>query len=832
MLRQALLCTTWLASSVLLASTGFTQEAAPADAGGGTVAPAPDADEPQGGLQEIVVTARKRAESVQDVPAVVTAIPEVQIRRADLTSIERIAARTPNFTVGRASNGAGAQLSMRGIGSPSTSIGIEQSVAVVVDGVYYGQGRVINEGFFDLSRVEILKGPQALFFGKNATAGVISLTTADPTATPEFRAKLGYEFRSQQLLGELIGSGPLTDTLGIRVAVRGSKMWGGYYKNVSAPTTYNTFDSATLTVTPHSVSAAEKDGPQERELLGRVTLKWEPDDRWTANLKVSGGRNEVTNGIWNYVMAKCEKGVSTLNPIYKCGRNFINHAQNLPSALVANFPYAREGGELYNVYKSFAATANVAYKADALTITSVTNYQWNNNHYAGSGDFQNSPTGTWVTENTSWRSFSTELRALTTFDGPLNLLAGVLYQKSKRDFGQWIMFGNLENSLAAPADRYAAITKDSNTKGETVSGYAQVIWKVAPTLELTGGVRYTHETKDSYFVQPYINPLITGLFRQQDSADGLGVVNVDQTFDNWSPDATITWKPNDDIVLYGAYKTGFKSGGFSNGGLNSASSADPARDLAFDDETASGFEAGIKTTLAGKQLRFNVTAYSYKYSGLQVDFFNSSIFAFQTLTADARTKGIETEFEFAPYAVPGLNIHGSLNYNDAKYTSFLGPCFEGQRPAEGCLLDSSGHTPAAGQSPTYQLLDGKPLSMAAKWTGAFGVSYDRDVGESYRFGVSADMRYSSSYIVSSFNNPDSRQSPYAVLDASVRFGDRDDRWEIALVGKNLTNKFYGLSSQDGPSTGSGTGTPGGVHADEFLFGNLPRTVQLQASVKF
>src|SRR5690606_23513239 len=133
----------------------------------------------QGGIQDIVVTARKRQESVQDVPVAVTAISPVVIQQQDLTSIEKIAARTPSFTVGRASNGSGAQLTMRGIGSSSTSIGIEQSVAVIVDGVYYGQGRIINEGFFDMERAEILKGPQALFFGKNATAGVISLTTAD-----------------------------------------------------------------------------------------------------------------------------------------------------------------------------------------------------------------------------------------------------------------------------------------------------------------------------------------------------------------------------------------------------------------------------------------------------------------------------------------------------------------------------------------------------------------------------------------------------------------------------------------------------------------------------
>lgn len=120
--------------------------------------------------------------------------------KQDLSSLEKVAAVTPQFTIGRAPNGSGAHLSIRGLGSNSSSIGIEQSVAVVVDSVYYGQGRIINEGLFDLGRIEILKGPQALFFGKNATAGVVSVTTADPGKQGEVIVRGGYEFNAQQIL--------------------------------------------------------------------------------------------------------------------------------------------------------------------------------------------------------------------------------------------------------------------------------------------------------------------------------------------------------------------------------------------------------------------------------------------------------------------------------------------------------------------------------------------------------------------------------------------------------------------------------------------------------
>jgi len=781
-----------------------------------------------GGLEDIVVTARKRSESVQDIPVAVTAIAAKTIEEQDLTSLEKVAARTPSFTVGRASNGSGAQLTLRGIGSSSTSIGIEQSVAIVVDGVYYGQGRIINEGFFDLARMEILKGPQALFFGKNATAGVISLTTADPTDKPEFRAKASYEFKARQVQLEAVGSGPLSDTLGLRVAIRGSKMYGGYYRNIADPVVYNTFDVVTGVTTPHVASPAARRAPGEDELLGRLTLKWTPTDRLTATFKASGDYNTVNNSSWNYVAFSCPSGYSQLNG-YRCGNHFVTHQNNIPSDIAKDFPFSKADGNLYNKYRSYALTGTVNYDLDGVTITSVTNYNWNNNRWACACDFQSSAAGTWATENSTYHAFSSELRALTKFDGPINLMIGGLYQKTRRTFEQYVMFANIENSLAPAPYRYLATTKDSFTDGETLAAFGQVTWKVVPTVELAAGVRYTHETKDSYFAQPYNNPGVTAIFRDKNDPDGLGVVTANQTFNNWSPEATITWKPTNGVLVYGAYKTAYKSGGFSNGGINSKFSASPLDDLTFDPEKARGFEAGIKTTLLDRQLRLNLTAYTYKYSDLQVDFFNSPIFAFQTLTADARTKGVELEFEYAPYAVDGLNLHGSINYNRARYTRFPGaPCYAGQSQAEGCnvaVTDATG---------TFirQNLSGAPLSMAPKWTGNFGVSYDRPVGNGLKMGASADVRYSDSYLASAFGNPASKVHSYATLDASIRLGAENERWEVALVGKNLTNRFYVTGVVDGPSTGGASGGVLPAHADQLGFGALPRTVQLQLSTKF
>ena len=797
----------------------------PGTAPAGTpVAPAPStaAAAQAGGLQDIVVTARRKIESGQDIPVAVTSISAAQIQAKDLTSLEKIAASTPQFTVGRASNGAGAQLTLRGIGSSATSIGVEQSVAIVVDGVYYGQGRVINEGFFDLGRVEILKGPQALFFGKNATAGVVSLTTADPGATPEYIVRAGYEFGAEQVYGEGIVSTPLTDTLGVRIAVRGSKMFSGYYKNEAIDTPYNTFDVATGALNSHTGLPAARNQPQEKELIGRVTLKWAPTDRLTVTLKGSADYNNTDGNGWNYVAVNCPTGFTALAPNYKCENHFVIHQNNIPVDIAQVYPYAKDDGALYNTYKSYQGTGTINYKLDNITLTSITNYNYNRNRFSCDCDFLSG--AVWATENSSFHAFSEEFRAQTDFDSPVNLMVGGYYQNTRRDFFQAVMFAGVENSAASPANRYVAYSKQSRTDGETLSGFGQVTWKILPKVEVTGGVRYIHETKDSFFIQPYVNPALTSIFTPVGAPTG--TLTANQTFNNWSPEATISYKPARDIMLYGAFKTAYKSGGFSNSAINSALSPNPNGDLVFRPEKGRGFEAGIKSTVLDHQLRLNLDVYSYKYTDLQVDYFNSQIFAYQTYNAGtARTKGVEFEFEYAPRSIDGLTFHGTANYNRARYQNFLAPCYSGQLPSQGCTLTGSAGAP-------FQDLSGKRTAVAPTWTGTLGFAYDRPITDTLKFGINVDARYSDSYTASSFANPLTSVHSYAVLDTSVRVGRDDSRWEVALIAKNLTNHFYFTGGGDAPLTGSGTGTTAGIGADQTGYGSLPRTVRLQLTVKY
>lgn len=784
----------------------------------------------------VTVGVRKRAESAQDVPASVTAIGGEQVDKLDITSIERVAARVPNLTVGRGSTGNGAQITLRGVGPLSTSAGIEQSVAVVVDGAYYGQGRIINEAFFDVEQVEIVAGPQALFFGKNATAGVINIETAGPSDEVEFLARASYEFTGEQYQIDGIASGPISETLGARLAVRYSDMSGGYYDNVALPRSITTTDIATGTPTTSTARPSASKQPAQEEIFGRLTLQWDPSESIANEFKLSGLTTENNNASWNATIYDCETPFSTVAPTLPCGPGFVIQQNQFPDQL-ANFPLSRSDGSLFSDYDSWSVNNTLNFTLDDFLVTSVTNFQQNTNTFGTSGSGQSAAVGnqTWVTEDSTWTAFSQEVRALSDFDGSFNFMIGGLYQETERELNQNVFFAflPLTNSAAAPGREAVHLIKDSETEGTTFAIFGQAIFDITDELELTAGLRYTQEDKDSFFVQT--SPFLP-LFRDANSADGLGRLVANQEFEDVSPDVTLRWRPSDTLTLFASYREAYKSGGFSNGALNSAISADPLSDFVFDEETASGLEAGLKSELFDRQFRFNVTVYDFDYEDFQVDFFNAALVAFQTLGADINTTGIETQFEYVPTEIPGLNLHAALNYTDAKYTGFPdAPCYSGQTPAQGCSFIFDATTgdlrPITGtEAGVRQNLNGTPLSVAAEWTGQAGFAYDGQLSDTFDFSIGADIRYSDEYITSGFGQEASIQPSYTTLDAFASI--TNGSWDLALIGKNLTDEFYITGGGDAPGTGTGTGTAAGVRSDQLGFGSLPRTVLLRATKRF
>jgi iron complex outermembrane receptor protein len=786
--------------------------------------PAADADG-QGGntLETVIVTARKREENIQNIPVAVTAISGAQMDRFSLRSIEEISANTPQLSVTRGSSGSGATISLRGVGSSYTSIGIEQSVAVNVDGVYYGQGRIINEGFFDMKQVEILKGPQALFFGKNATAGVLSFTSANPGDHFEAMGRIGYEFESKTPSIEAVVSGPVTDTFGLRLAVRASKMDGGYVENLAPATSLNTLNVNTFATTAHAIPAPEKDVPQEEDFVARLTAKWTPSDQFSLTLKGATDRYRVIDATWNGEMVRCPVGGhSQVNPTQACNADWKIQQNDVPADIAAtNSLLGRHGGKLYQDYDSYSFTGAADYHTDHLSLTAVTGYHHFTNYFLGDYDFTGAANGgTWGSERSEYRAFSEEIRAQTSLDWPVNFMVGVYYQNTKLNFDQQIIFpGALEDPTAPTGLRYITLRKLSQTDGTTFAGFGQAIWKIADGWEATVGARYTHETKDSVFNQPYVISLYQGVFRQNQPIPG------NQTFDNLSPEVTLTWHPAPRWTVYAAYKKGFKSGGFSISALNSAVGNTTAADLAFNPEKPAGFEGGVRATVFDGTVRFSLDAYDYKYSDFQIDYFDATKIQYITKNAGSVvTKGLELQVEWAPEEVRGLSFNGTVAYNKSRYENFGGaPCYGGQTIAEGCTV-------VGGR--TVQDLSGKPTANAPEWTASLQANYESQPMNGLVFGASANAKYSSSYYGGPFGNPNGQQSAFTVFDLRVHVRSEDDKWDLALVGKNLGNEYVATGFGDAPSSGSGTGTAGGIHSDLVATPNPPRTIALQFTLRY
>ncbi|MFT5134667.1 MAG: iron complex outermembrane receptor protein [Gammaproteobacteria bacterium] len=652
------------------------------------------------------------------------------------------------------------------------------------------------------------------------------MTTANPTDTWDAMVRAGYEINADQPSGEAMISGPLNDTVSFRLAGRYSKMNGSLFNNIAEPVTLTTLDLATGLLTDRVQEPSKGPFPGTEDLVMRGTLKWEATEDLSFVFKAGYNEAKDSANAYNYVPSVCARadGTAQTNPLVRCAQNFDIHQPNAPAGFEnGGVPGTRADGQPYNDYKSRTFTGTINYEHDKFSFSSVNNYNKHRNKW-GLGFNIESPTSfTTSAENTSYSAFSNENRIQTKFDGPINIMVGTYYQDSSRVYFQNGNFVGLTDSSAPDPFQNLAYTKDSETDGETFAAFTQITWNAMEDLELSVGARYTHETKDSFLFHPYIMSALQGLFLQFDATNPATRIDSAQTFNNTSPEATIRYKWNDDIMIYGAYKTAYKSGGFSGSAfiINGA----PASNVAFDPEKARGFEIGFKSTLMDQQLRFNLDAYRYKFDSLQVDFFDSISFQFITTNAGAaRTTGVEASFEFAPHAMPGLDLYGAVNYNKARYINYIAPCYGGQSIQDGCDTTFLG---GFGQD-----LSGQPTAIAPKMTAAFGGSYEMPFMDKFTMEISGNGRYSGSYLGSSFGEPLSRNGSYVNLDASLRVRTNDEHWELAIIARNLTNNFHINGVLDAPNSGTGTGTANGLAADILGLAANPRTVKLQLGWRY
>jgi len=799
----ALLCT------ASLATMGWAVPAIAQDTTGPSAAPGTSSS------SDIIVLARKREESILKVPVVVTAVSAETLQTSGVTEITDLPKLVPGLVIAGNLLSIGPQVTIRGVGTSSYDPGVDQSVSLNIDGLSLGQGLAFGSGMFDVAQVEVLKGPQALFYGKSSPGGVIALRTADPGSEPEFIFRAGYEFEAREVRPEFIASGPITETLGARFAAMYS-VAEGYFKNhaVPAPGTG-----------AQAVGHVRDLRPETYAFRG--TLLWDPVETFTARLKINHAFDKATNADQKQ-LSDCPDGpgqafvpIPGFAPVPFIGGDNCKYDRFTRTIYMdpAFFPNIPNGGVPYLENKQNFGTLELNWEVgEGVNLNSTTAYYDLDSSSLVNPTLTTAAAPTFsVANDFGRREFTQELRLDTDFSGPLNFMLGAFYEDGRiRDrvtFTRnrayfWTSPAFYEAAIGIPLD---ILNDDRQTTVDikTYSVFGQVRYKLMEQLELAAGVRWTDETRRQ------------SVYDFQNGADITSLLPVTRIGDdNFSPEATITYTPSDDLTLFASYKKGYKSGSFKM-----AVPPVAGEDNSFDDERVEGFEAGLKSRLLDRSLLLNVAVYNYVYKGLQVGGIANSEGGVPVITTvnagKARTYGIDFDVSYAPPSIEGLRLNASLNWNKAEYKNLDNiPCYANQTVAQGC---NTFFAPPSGEQLTLppgvgvtvdgvygfyngQDLSGSQMIRAPEWAANFGFDYELPVGKGMKLQLSNNNQYSSSYpsyLANGRPNRDNIQDDFFKINATLALKGENDAWEVALIGQNLTDKLVA-------SNCSASNTAGGI----------------------
>ena len=836
----------------------------------------------------ITVIARKATETLQEVPVTVTAITGETLDTFGVNQIADVTSRIPTLNVQVGGSGSGGSIALRGVGSSAISASFDSAVAFDIDGIIVSSMRLVQAGFFDVKQIDVLKGPQSLYFGKSASAGVFALRSADPTSSWEIGGKASYEFEERGYVAGGYISGPLSDTLGVRLAAQ--------YNDVER---YNE-------IQPGIPALIRNRGL--KDFVGRFTLAWEPSAQFKANLKL----NYITNrndGAIAFQDIHCGfngradevvllGGAIAIPSGANCNNDDKYFAVSDPSATqTTRFPDGSAGvgrypGHPFGRTNIMLGRLNMDLDVtDALTLSSVTglldfdSIDFDSYSSVGQGLAFNpngvpvaaiaprlaavntlgSPQGVGSSDPRNMtKQFSQEVRLASDFDGMFNFMIGAFYENRKIDFntsqqGVNISIIALDPFTGNSYDWY----KKHRTKTDTYSVFGSTTIDLSEKVELTAGLRWTKENKVNTITVPYVHFFLSSGPAFIDSGFFSGPIPFNDS--NLSPEVSLKYKVSDDINLYAAFKTGFKSGGIDNSALpssnllgldNPATRDAVAAGLIFKSETAKGGEVGAKMQFADRALTLNSSLFYYVFKNLQLQNFNATTIQFVTFNASELTsKGADIDFRWRT-PIEGLNFSGGLAFTDAKFSKDLlitrnpdGEYFpdDPRLPGNICAPQAPLIPCRPGLVIPTENLRGRSASRAPKFAGNIAFDWTASISDSLAFGLSGNMAYSSSYWTANNSNftiqnrpfGDFKQNGYVTFDGSISIGDPDKKWKLALVGVNLTNEIYALTGGARPflAPAGGYGTPGSPtfvpRGDDLnLNYNRGRQVFVEASFKF
>lgn len=731
-------------------------------------------------LEEMVVTAQKREQSLQDVPVTVNALSRETLEAQGVDTLFEIADLVPGMVFSRAPDD-GLSLTLRGLGTPARTQSFDQSVALFLDGMFVGKGRMYSSSFFDVERLEVIKGTQSTLLGKNTSLGAISIVTRKPGDEFGGDVKVSTEFENGGLGLDAGLDIPLSDTLAVRLATHYADQ-DGWVKNV----------------------VTGQDVPADEDLGVRATAVFTPTDEFDATLTYQHSTSERSGNGFQFI----DNGGFFDGNAAALGQLGETVLDDTKTAICPECP----GGESFHDTEVDSTALTLNYSLGEHTITSVSSYATYDLKFfddfdfgaafdevtflLGSGEIE--PYSTYFERDEDYDQFSQELRLTSPAGEQVEYLAGLFYFKDDWNSSEQQNWStpNFPPDPAIQGELFnGPFTNNFSQETETISLFAQLTYNFSDRVRSTLGLRYTDESKDVVFERVQGTP-----------------ATINNTLDN-PPFAPTPLEFNDDFVngnfnvqfdatentmLYVSYGLGSKTGGFAESAQ--IVTADPS--LSVDDggarvetETATTYEAGAKMSLAGGAAELNVALFR-----TDVDDFQETSFVvtggpprFQTRNIDARSEGIEIDGQWQitnDFRLTGGFTHADSTNVDANYT----------------------------------------IAQAPKVTGSLGFFLEKEIGDLF-FTTNATARYRDD-MFSQINNTFASDS-LTTFDLIFSLSNMDDTWKVSLVGTNITDEVAAdFSGPPAAPIGAIFGAPAGEDGITAEAPSTLRTISLQASFNF
>ncbi len=766
-------------------------------------------------LEEVVVTATKRAEDIQEVPMSVTAFTSEFFKDSGVTNLAGLQQYTPSLKITPGTDSNATSIRIRGIGSVGTNVGIDPSVGVFIDGVYQGRAGMSIGDLIDIERIEILRGPQGTLYGKNTAAGAISIFTKMPSPeAQESEVELTYNSDERAEIHAMTNI-PLGDS-GHATRLTGYAVNGDHlYEN---------------TYTGDGINDANKWGVKSRTLFDTSTGV---DDGLGEFLLTLDYSKEDTDCCGLAVIQY--EGLSTLN-----SPSTNTPSQQLSDELIANGPNAPQkvlDWHSFEDSEGFSPPKADPFGDDYWIDTEIYNkvdiggiaLEWNKDlpnedvltfinawrRYESDsvydGDFTAYDASSGSTDLT-FDQYSSELRVTSQGGQTIDYQGGLYAFYSEMDStGTISQSPTLVDNIVTFGIPLSAIfpegtlNTDINTYETTsYAAFGQLIWNVTGSFSTTLGLRYTTEQKDR--VGSQITTPKAAFIPDLPPIAGPDTFTDDtRSDDDLSPTLIARYFVNADIMTYASISRGFKSGGFNQRREQQGKNGE------FEPEEATNYELGWKGSTADRRLQLNGTFYYVNYDDFQAQAFDGSSITV-TNAGSMESYGMELELVFVPIA--NMIAGTAVGYNKATYQDFdNGQCTIEQTFYQYYVVDAAQSGSPGTVSVCLQDLAGEPIDNAPEWTVSSFVQYDQDLTADLVGIVRLEHSYTDSFFLDQDLDPVLKNDAVNLINLRLTVSNNAQTWEAAIWGRNLLDEEYYALGLDIPVLGGYTAVtaPGDVY---------------------